>query len=96
MEAVIAMRLHAGILAATVGLPAYMVSYDPKVTAFTNVLGLPAPPNMQGITADRIFHGFQSFISGRDKVAETLAKRKPELVAAARANIDLLKSVLGE
>src|SRR6185312_173871 len=37
MDAVVSMRLHAGILATTVGVPSLMVSYDPKVTAFAKL-----------------------------------------------------------
>lgn len=96
MEAVIAMRLHTGILATTVGVPPYMVSYDPKVTAFANVLGYSAPPNMQGITADRIFNGFQSFIKDRDRAAESLLRKREELRKAAMGNVDLLRAALGE
>ena len=96
MESVIAMRLHAGILAASVGVPPYMVAYDPKVTAFANVLGYSAPPSMQGITAERIFNGFQTFIKDRDRAAEALVRKREELRKAAMGNIDLLRSALGE
>lgn len=95
MEAVIAMRLHAGILASTVCVPSYMVAYDPKVTAFANAMGFPTPPSMQGITAQRIFEGFQSFVQNRDRTAESLQRKREEQVRLARLNIEALKDALG-
>jgi hypothetical protein len=73
-----------------------MVSYDPKVTAFVNSLGYPAPLTMQGITAERIFEGFQTFIKDREKFAQALVKQREELVKAAQANIDVLAGCLGQ
>lgn len=96
MEGLIAMRLHAGVLAATVDVPAYMVSYDPKVAAFANLMGYPAPPNVQGVTAQRIFDGFQTFIKDRDKLASSIGRRKDDLAKSARANIDILDSCFGK
>lgn len=95
MEAIISMRLHAGILAATVGVPGYMVNYDPKVAAFANVMAWPTPPNMQGITADRIFNGFQTFIKDREKLAATTTNRRAEQIDLAKQNIELLRQALG-
>lgn len=95
MEAIIAMRLHAGILAATVGVPAFMVSYDPKVTAFANMLGYPAPPMVQGATAQRLFDGFQGFIKDRERLAASLERRRAELSEAAKGNIAVLDDCFG-
>ncbi len=95
MEAVIAMRLHAGILATTMGIPPMMVSYDPKVTAFANVLGLPTPPSIDGATGDRLFAQFQSFMRDRDPHAKTVEKKREELRTAAEGNIQALRDCLG-
>jgi len=38
-EAVVAMRLHSGILAATAGTPAVVIDYDPKTKAFADQTG---------------------------------------------------------
>lgn len=95
MEALISMRLHGGILAATVGIPAYMVSYDPKVTAFANQMGLPAPPSIEGLTADRLFHGFTEFIKDRDRRVLEIEKRRAEQATAAEGNIEALCAALG-
>lgn len=95
MEAVIAMRLHAGILASTVGIPSLMVSYDPKVTAFANLMGLPTPPNIQGATGDRLFAQFQSFIKDKDRIAAQILPKRDEQVQSAKGNIQALRDCLG-
>ena len=95
MEAVIAMRLHAGILATTVGVPPYMVSYDPKVAAFANGLGFSAPLQMEGITAERIFDGFQTFLKDRDRVAESIERKREDMAKAAFGNVEALRNCLG-
>lgn len=96
MEGVIAMRLHAGILATTVGVPPYMISYDPKVAAFANIMGFSTPPSMQGLTADRVFNGFQSFIKDRERIVQAMAKKRDEQATLAMENINVLRNVLGE
>lgn len=95
MEAVIAMRLHAGILASCMGVPPMMVSYDPKVTAFANGIGLPAPPPIQGATGDRLFAQFQSFMRDKNVHAATVEKRVTEQTKAAQGNIDALRECMG-
>jgi len=94
MEGIIAMRLHAGILAATVGVPPYMVSYDPKVSAFANAIGVPTPLTMQGLTAQRLFDGFVSSNKDRERASATLLKRRDELAKQAALNIDAMESAL--
>lgn len=95
MEAVIAMRLHAGILASTMGIPSFMISYDPKVTAFANLMGLPTPPTIQGATGDRIFGQFQAFIKDRDSIAANVVRKRDEQIKAAQGNIQALRDSLG-
>ncbi len=95
MDAVIGMRLHAGILASTVGVPAYMVSYDPKVNAFANAMGYPAPLNIETATPERIFDGFQSFIKDRERIVANIQRKRDELTKQAQGNIEVLVSAIG-
>jgi polysaccharide pyruvyl transferase WcaK-like protein len=44
LEAVIAVRLHGAIFAASAGVPVLCVSYDPKVDALAAQLGAPTVP----------------------------------------------------
>ncbi len=96
MESVIAMRLHAGILAATAGVPPYLISYDPKVSEFARSLGYSSPPIMPGLTAERIMDGFLGFVKDREKNAEALQRKREDIVKLARTNIDVLAQCLGE
>lgn len=94
LDSVIAMRLHAGILAATVGIPPFMVSYDPKVTAFSKMLDLnPALP-IEGLTADRLFNQFMDFHRSRERHQKILDRKMEELRGLAEGNVSLLRDSL--
>ena len=95
MDAVIGMRLHLGVLATTVGVPAYMVSYDPKVVAFANAMGYPPPQNIEEATAERVFDGFQSFIRDRERLVANVLRKRDELAKSAQENIEVLVSAVG-
>ncbi len=95
MDAVLGMRLHAGILATTVGVPAYMVSYDPKVTAFANAMGYPTPQNIESTTPERVFDSFQAFMKERDRLIPTVKRKRDEFSKLAQENIDVLVSAVG-
>lgn len=96
MDAIIGMRLHAGILGATVGVPAYMVSYDPKIRSFSNMMGFSAPPSIERITADSLFSGFQTFYRDKEKLIVSVSKKRDELALQAQANIEVLVSTVGQ
>lgn len=93
LEAVVAMRLHGGILATTVGVPPFMVSYDPKVTAFAKLLDLQSAPDVTGLTAKRLFDSFMDFMKHRDRNVKTLARKREELAKMAGQNLDILREM---
>lgn len=90
MDSVIAMRLHAGILAAGVGVPPFMVSYDPKVTAFAQLMDLPPAPNLKDLTAQRLFDNFLQFHKNNQNGMKSFEKRCVQQREAAQLNISLL------
>ena len=93
MEIVVAMRLHAGILASTMGVPPLMVSYDPKVAAFARSLDLGASLNAdKNLTSARMFEVYQSFLSHRERNSKIVEKKRDEFVKAAEQNIELIRS----
>ncbi len=94
LEAVVAMRLHAGILAATVGIPPFMVSYDPKVAAFAKLLGMQTAPDVTGLTAQRMFESFMQFQKDREKNEKILLRRREELIKLAQINLEILADFL--
>jgi polysaccharide pyruvyl transferase CsaB len=94
MDAVIAMRLHAGILAATVGVPPMMISYDPKVDAFARQLGLGSAMPFKGASAERIFESFQRSMQDKVKNVAILEKKRDEMTRLALENVNVLREVV--
>lgn len=95
MEAVVATRLHAGILAATVNVPPLMVSYDPKVAAFAKSLDLGSALNLDGsLTAQRMFDVFQSFMKNRDRNAKITERKRDEMRKAAEQNVEIVATLV--
>lgn len=94
LEAVVAMRLHAGILSATAGVPPFMVSYDPKVTAFAKLLDIQSAPSVVGLTPVRLFESFMQFLKERDRNQSVMERKHSELVRLAQSNLDLLNEIL--
>jgi polysaccharide pyruvyl transferase CsaB len=95
MDCVLAMRLHAGILAATVGVPPLMVSYDPKVTAFSKLLDLgPALP-LEGLTAPRLLDAFMNFLKAKDRNVKILERKREEQAKAAELSVEMVKTIVG-
>jgi polysaccharide pyruvyl transferase CsaB len=94
MDCLIAMRLHAGILGATVGVPSYMVSYDPKVNAFASLMDLPTPPPLKDLTAQRLFENFMQFQKNKENFMKTFERKIVQQQEAAAANISVLMDQL--
>ena len=95
MDAVLAMRLHAGILAATVGVPPLMVSYDPKVTAFAKGLNLgPALP-LEGLTAPRLLNVFLEFLKAKERNVKILERKREENAKLAEISVEMVKTIVG-
>jgi polysaccharide pyruvyl transferase CsaB len=95
MDYVVAMRLHAGILAANADIPPLMVSYDPKVSAFSKLLGLGSALSMDaGITAPRLLEAFLQFQKDRDRNVKLLERKRQELAKLAEGNFELVRDGL--
>lgn len=95
MDSVVAVRLHAGILAASVGVPPLMVSYDPKVSAFSQQIGVgPALP-IEGLTPSRLFDAFQNHLKERERLAVVVRQKLAEQQSSAMKNILLAREILG-
>ena len=91
VEAVVAMRLHAGILASTVGVPSLMVAYDPKVAAFAKMLEVAPAVPMEGLTANRLFDSFTNFMKDRERNVKILEKKREEMVKLAQVNVEIVR-----
>jgi polysaccharide pyruvyl transferase CsaB len=95
MDAVLAVRLHAGVLAANVGVPSMMLSYDPKVAAFAKEFDLPCHANLGVLTAQRLFDDFGAMLKDRPKLVQRLEAKLPEARRSARQNIVVIERCLG-
>jgi len=94
MDSIVAMRLHAGILATTVGIPPLMVSYDPKVTAFSKMMDLGTPLTVQGLTAQRLMDTFTAFQKDRERNGRIVERKMEEMRKLAELNIELVRSTV--
>lgn len=94
MECVIAMRLHAGILATTVGVPPLMISYDPKVAAFSKMIDIGNALPLDSLTPQRLFEAFQTHHKAMDKMRPIVQKKRKELLAEAMQSIELANQIL--
>lgn len=94
MHGMIAMRLHAGILAANVGIPPLMVSYDPKVNELSKRLGLDSPPDLEGLNGQRLFEKFMAFEREHERNAASVARQREKAAQEAMLNVEALKECL--
>jgi len=95
VECVVAMRLHAGILATTVNVPALMLNYDPKVAAFARLIDIGSAVNLEGLTAARLFDAYTSFQRDRDRNAKIVEKKNLEMRNLALQNLQIVIDTLG-
>jgi polysaccharide pyruvyl transferase CsaB len=93
-DLVVAMRLHALILAAGAGVPSLALSYDPKVMSFMRfsgqedaVVDIASTDNLPQLLADIWNH--------RKARAERLRERLPGMRAAAMRNAEVACGLLG-
>jgi polysaccharide pyruvyl transferase CsaB len=94
MHGVVAMRLHAGIFAAAAGIAPLMVAYDPKVSSFAGLLGLPFV-TFDSMTPSRLWDAFRSMEERREELDALTRERAAEQVTLANKNIDVLLQILG-
>jgi polysaccharide pyruvyl transferase CsaB len=90
-SAVVSMRLHALILAATLAVPFIAVPYDPKVGALMQNLAYPQPALVPGAKVDELVDGFWA---RRQRLADHLAIATPPLAARAMLAFDWLEELV--
>lgn len=94
MDGMIAMRLHAGILATTVGVPPLMINYDPKVAAFSKMLDIGGALPIDNITPQRVFEAFMQVQKDHDRLVKVMQRKREELRREAMFNIQAVKDGL--
>ena len=88
--AVVAMRLHALILAARLAVPFLAVPYDPKVTGLLASLAYPLPGLERGLSAVKLF---EQLWAERDSLSRTLATSIEPVARRASHGFDRLAQV---
>ena len=94
MEGVIGMRLHAGILATTVGVPPLMLNYDPKVAAFCRQIDIGPALTIEGLTPQRLFETLLEHHKAKDAHKLVILKKREELRDQAMKGIELASNFL--
>ncbi len=85
---VIAMRLHALIFAASAGVPAVGIAYDPKVESFLSASGQESVSLAEmesGVLTDRVLEAWDR----RDELCRRLSARVPAMRELAERNLSL-------
>jgi polysaccharide pyruvyl transferase CsaB len=90
MESVVAMRLHAGILASTVGVPSLMISYDPKVTSYARTMEMGNALSLEGLTATRLLDSFVAFQKDLARNLKIVERKREEQMRAAEGSVEMV------
>ena len=94
-DAVVAMRLHAAVVASTLGVPTVGLSYAPKVRSFMGAVGLDdlcAP--VAAVEAEWVAERLTSVIEDRGGLRARLIEATDRMVAAYSRNEDALRGLL--
>ena len=94
-HAVVAMRLHALILATLAGVPAVGLTYDPKIQAFLRELGRPEAELGLDATAAAIVERVEAVFPRSPATTAAVGAALDRLQALARRNDEVLLTVLG-
>lgn len=91
MDAVVGMRLHALIMAASVSVPFVGICYDPKVESFSRQAGQLYGNHMPGCCVEEMIEDIGSMLEKREEFAAALLSKKPLWQALCKANAEIAR-----
>lgn len=92
---IIAMRLHAAIMAAVNNIPALGIVYDPKVKNFFSLAGLPSL-ELESLNTDLLKTKFDYIIKNNNEIKTTLKSNTLILKDKALRNVEVIKEILSD
>lgn len=96
LDMVVAMRLHAVIMAAASGVPAVGIAYDPKVSHFAALWDFPVIPSVEALEhAERLEATLMNLWRDRHAFRERMRGAATEIVGRARLNFEHANRILG-
>ncbi len=93
-EAVISMRLHALIFAASVGVPALGIIYDPKVKYQLEALHMPSLGNVESFDTGRALIAIDEVMNNLSHYRDVIAKQSKIYYEKAKQNDILLEKLI--
>lgn len=94
IDSILAVRLHAGILATTVDVPPFMIGYDPKVVALGQALGVPFIPEVRKVSAQQVVDGYFAFLEDRETHVRRVIEKREAQRELARLNVRVLTDLV--
>ncbi len=95
-DMMVAMRLHAAIYAANRGVPVINLSYDPKVTGFSEYIGIDTTMDLFSFSKEKMTELADSIIENKESLAHNLNKRADELKEKALSNANLAIEIINK
>ena len=94
MEMMVAMRLHALIFAANLGVPVISLEYQPKIAGFINYINQPSAGRIENIEYDALRRLMENVWNDRNEIKEALKAMMAELRSKASDNIIIASELL--
>ena len=94
MEMVVAMRLHALIFAANLGVPVVSIEYQPKIEGFIQYIGQPSAGKMETLKFENLFMIMDKVWQQRTEIREQLAVTMESLRKKAYQNVQIAVNLL--